>query len=119
MSEAWRTAPKDGKSRGENLGSQPLRRHPVFNNPEVVAEAWYPACRSSELLRGQTRSVKITNQRLALFRGEDGVARALDAFCPHMGADLANGRVQGQEIECYFHGWCFDGSGELKKIQAR
>ncbi len=119
MNESWRTAPKDGASRGENLGSQPLRRHSVFNNPDVVAEAWYPACRSSELAKRQTRSVKITNQRLVVFRGEDGVARALDAFCPHMGADLGNGRVQGQEIECYFHGWCFDGGGELTKIRAR
>ena len=62
VNESWRTAPKDGASRGENLGSQPLRRHSVFNNPVVVAEAWYPACRLSELANSQTRSVKITNQ---------------------------------------------------------
>jgi len=31
--------------------------------------------------------------------------RALDAFCPHMGADLGNGRVVGDTLECYFHQW--------------
>lgn len=47
---------------------------------------------------------------MALFRGEDSRVRAVDAYCPHLGASLsAGGRVLGNCIECPFHGWRFDG----------
>jgi nitrite reductase/ring-hydroxylating ferredoxin subunit len=104
-------APKDGHTRRENVRTQPLRTHRVFNNPDVVTEAWYPVCPSKEIARGQAKSFAFTFQRVVVFRGEDGVARALDAFCPHMGADLGNGRVCGTEIECYFHQWRLGGDG--------
>jgi nitrite reductase/ring-hydroxylating ferredoxin subunit len=104
-------APKDGHTRTENVRTQPLRDYKVFANPEAITRSWYPVCPSKELPRGKARSFKITFQRIVLFRGEDGAVRALDAFCPHMGADLANGRVCGNEIECYFHQWRLDGTG--------
>ncbi len=51
-----------------------------------------------------------TGLNLAVFRGEDGQAYALDAYCPHMGANLgAGGRVVGNCVECPFHGWQFRG----------
>lgn len=35
----------------------------------------------------------------------------VDAYCPHLGANLAaGGRVLGDCIECPFHGWQFQGS---------
>ena len=47
---------------------------------------------------------------LAVFRGEDGRAHVVDAYCPHIGANMAvGGRVSGSCIECPFHGWKFRG----------
>jgi len=115
---SWHDAPRDGASRHENVSTQPLHEHRVFNNPSVVTEAWYPACPSKELGKGLTFSVKFTHQRVAIYRGDDGLARAIDAFCPHMGADLGNGRVVGKDIECYFHQWRFDPTGALCKMRA-
>lgn len=109
-------APKDGHTLAENVGSQPLVRHRVFNNPDVITEGWFPICRSKVLRRGQARSFAIFRQRIALFRGDDHAVRALDAFCPHMGADLGNGLVVGRELQCYFHRWRFDGDGELTDV---
>lgn len=114
----WKKAPRDGASRRENLGTQPLQTHKVFNNPDVITEAWWPVCRSTALARGEARSFKITHQRIVVFRGEDQRARALDAFCPHMGADLGNGRVVDNAIECYFHRWRYDAQGALIGIRA-
>ena len=110
-------APKDGHTRAENTKTQPLRQRRVFNNPEAITRSWYPVCPSSELPRGKAKSFKITFQRIVVFRGEDGVVRALDAFCPHMGADLGNGRVCGKEIECYFHQFRLDGSGSVTRAR--
>ena len=45
-----------------------------------------------------------------MFRGEDGRAHVVDAYCPHLGANLGvGGTVKGSCIECPFHGWAFDG----------
>lgn len=111
MTEASGPDPKAGRARRENLGTQPLKNYKVFNRPGVLTEGWYPLLASGALKRGDARSRVILNQRLALYRGADGRVRALDAFCPHMGADLGNGSVEGSAIRCALHGWRFGDGG--------
>lgn len=55
---------------------------------------------------------------LAVFRDEAEQAHAIDAYCPHMGANLAaGGVVEGDCLTCPFHGWRFRGSdGKCTKI---
>lgn len=59
-----------------------------------------------------------TGIQIALFRDENGDAHAIDAYCPHLGANFAvGGKVKGDCIECPFHGWQFRGSdGKCTKI---
>lgn len=114
-----RRAPKDGQSRWENLHSQPPVVQRVFNNERVLSQGWYPVCASKALRREQARSFKIFKQRLAIYRSASGQVYALDAFCPHLGADLGNGRVRGETLECYFHQWRFGPDGRLLQIPCR
>ncbi|OLP17093.1 Rieske (2Fe-2S) protein [Leptolyngbya sp. 'hensonii'] len=88
----------------------------IFNNWDVVAQGWYIACASRSLPREQARSVELCGQRLVVFRGVDGRVRALDAYCPHMGTDLGIGRVEGNQIRCFFHHWAFDETGQCQNI---
>ena len=54
---------------------------------------------------------------LAVYRTEAGVAAILDAYCPHLGANLAaGGSVEGDNLHCPFHGWQFNKSGVCVKI---
>lgn len=106
-------APKDGKTRYENIVTQPLKGNRVFNNPEVVAQGWLPVCKSIKIPRGKAASFLLTRQRIVVYRGMNGIPFALDAFCPHMGADLGNGRVVGDTLQCYFHHWKFSSKGSL------
>ncbi len=40
-----------------------------------------------------------------------GAVFALDAVCPHLGANMAvGGKVTGDKLECPFHGWQFSGT---------
>lgn len=57
-------------------------------------------------------------EQVAVFRAENGKAHVLDAYCPHLGANLAvGGRVLGDCLECPFHGWQFQGSdGKCVKV---
>ena len=50
-----------------------------------------------------------TGRHLVVFRTRSGEARVLDGVCPHLGADLAQGAVQGDDIQCPFHKWLFNG----------
>ena len=93
----------------ETRGRHPGR--PNFNNPAVVVQSWYVAGRSEELSRGQVRSFDLGNRRIAIYRDTAGGIHALDARCPHLGADLGHGRVVGDQLRCAFHGWRFGPDG--------
>ena len=50
-----------------------------------------------------------------LFRSRtQGSIAAVEAFCPHQGANLAQGRVEGDRLQCPFHGWQVDGNGRVR-----
>ncbi|XP_015734272.1 cholesterol 7-desaturase-like [Coturnix japonica] len=78
--------------------------------PPPFPNGWYRVLDSAQLPRGAVRSLALLGERLAAFRTQDGQAHVVDAYCPHLGADLAaGGRVVGSCIECPFHGWRFRG----------
>ena len=88
----------------------------TFNRAENIIEGWYWALRSSELKRGRTASLNFLGRELVVYRGEDGRVVALDAYCPHMGAHLAEGKVEGDSIRCLFHYWKYDPEGRCTEI---
>lgn len=88
----------------------------IFNHPEAVAEGWYWLCRSLDIGRGKVRALRLLGRDLAVYRGEDGKVAALDAYCAHMGAHLAEGRVEGAELRCFFHHWRYNANGRCTDI---
>ena len=88
-------------------------RYPFPASPN----GWFSVGAGAELAPGDVRPVTYLGQDLVLFRGEDGTARVFDAYCPHLGAHLGiGGRVCGDGIACPFHGWRFDGAGQLAEV---
>ncbi len=79
--------------------------------------SWYRVLQSDDLKPGEVRGVRYFGRELALFRDESGTVSALDAQCPHLGANLAvGGRVEEGGLRCPFHGWRFSGTGECLHI---
>lgn len=89
-----------------------VRDTQIFNSSEHFVEGWYWALRSRQLKRGRVLPAHVMGRELALYRGLDGRVRALDAYCPHMGAHLAEGRVQDNSLRCFFHDWQFNEQGQ-------
>ena len=86
--------------------------HRESTYPPPYPDGWYRIAASREIGTGQVRHVQCAGEQIALFRGRtDGRLAAVDAFCPHLGANLAYGTVEGDRIQCPFHGWQLDGSG--------
>lgn len=56
--------------------------------------------------RGATVQLKGGGE-LALFN-VGGKFHAIENFCPHKGAPLADSRLYGNIVECDLHGWRFD-----------
>jgi 3-ketosteroid 9alpha-monooxygenase subunit A len=80
------------------------------------ARGWHMVGWSSEFEAGKAVARDYFGQRLAFFRGEDGKVRCVEAFCPHLGADLSAGTVVGNSLRCAFHSWRFDGEGQCIEI---
>ena len=49
-------------------------------------------------------------------RTRKGELNVLDGYCRHMGGDLTQGTVKGDEIACPFHDWRWGGDGKCKAI---
>jgi nitrite reductase/ring-hydroxylating ferredoxin subunit len=78
---------------------------------------WFQVAYSDELEAEGVVPLQYFGKHLVLYRDGDGVARVLDAFCPHLGAHLGyGGRVEGGCIRCPFHAWRFDGAGQCVEV---
>lgn len=79
---------------------------------------WFNICYSHEVAAGEVKAVRALGRDFVVFRGEGGKAHVLDAYCPHLGAHLGvGGRVEGDNIRCPFHAWCWNGdSGDCVDV---
>lgn len=96
--------------------SEQLHKPQIFNHPQRFIEGWYWLLRASELRRGQVKAVSLLGRDLAVYRTQEGTVIAVDAYCPHMGAHLAEGRVENHGIRCFFHNWKFAYDGTCLEI---
>jgi phenylpropionate dioxygenase-like ring-hydroxylating dioxygenase large terminal subunit len=78
--------------------------------PFPIPHGWFAVAVGAELAPGAVLARHYFGRDLAVYRGEDGAAHVVDAYCAHLGAHLAaGGKVRGGRIVCPFHGWCYDG----------
>ena len=64
--------------------------------------------KTSDLPEGRGATVQLKDgSELAIYHVK-GKFYAMENFCPHKGAPLADSPIRGTEIECELHGWRFD-----------
>ena len=64
--------------------------------------------RVEDVPSGRGATVELNNgTELALYN-VGGEFFAMENFCPHKGAPLADGQLCGHTVECDWHGWRFD-----------
>ena len=78
--------------------------------------AWYVAAEAEEIGREPFGRI-LLNQPVVIYRREDGTAVALEDTCPHRRAPLSEGTLQGDNIQCPYHGIVFDCAGKAVWVQ--
>ncbi len=85
-------------------------------HPEFRA-FWHPVAWSHEI-SDTPLAVTLLDQPLVLLRHGDGAVAAFIDECPHRGAPLSLGKLDGEELVCAFHGWRFAADGSASCIPA-
>lgn len=76
-----------------------------------LRNAWYPAAWDTELKAGELFPRTLLGESVLLFRDSHGQAKAIGNRCPHRFAPLHMGTLDGDAVQCRYHGLTFDGSG--------
>ncbi len=103
-------APSD---RSVTIGGYSLPDRP---EPPPIPHGWYAISSSDDLPHGAIVPVVAVGRELVAYRSDDGVARVIDAHCPHLGAHLGGGRLVDDTIECPYHGWRYGPDGVCVEI---
>ena len=75
---------------------------------------WYVVAQSSELT-DTPLGVVLWHQRIVLYRA-GATVYGLEDRCPHRQVRLSHGQVQGNRLECVYHGWQFDSAGACVEV---
>lgn len=67
---------------------------------------FHTLCLVSDLPAGESRMFHVGNRLIGLFNIE-GDFRAIANECPHAGASLAHGMLDGATVACRIHHWRF------------
>jgi renierapurpurin 18,18'-hydroxylase len=76
---------------------------------------WYVVLRSTELEQ-QPVGVTLWKQPIVLFRDRKSQVHALEDRCPHRQVKLSHGKVVEEDLECAYHGWKFNTSGNCSGV---
>ena len=82
---------------------------------DAPRNAWWVAAFADEVGR-EPMARWLLGRPVVLYRREDGRVAALDDRCPHRWAPLSQGKLVGDEIQCPYHGYQFDGDGRCTRI---
>lgn len=77
----------------------------------LIQNAWYCATWSWEVDEGIFERI-IAKHPIIFYRKKDGKAVAMHNMCPHRFVPLSRGTVDGDVIECAYHGLRFDSTGQ-------
>jgi 5,5'-dehydrodivanillate O-demethylase oxygenase subunit len=76
-----------------------------------LRQFWIPVAQITDVKPARAKTITIMSENFTLYRGESGAPHLVAHFCPHRHVALAIGRVEGECVRCFYHGWKFDQDG--------
>ncbi|HNP56793.1 MAG TPA: Rieske 2Fe-2S domain-containing protein [Gordonia sp. (in: high G+C Gram-positive bacteria)] len=84
--------------------------------PSRFARGWHCLGLVEEFGDGKPHSIEAFGTKLVAWTDTTGELRVLDAYCRHMGGDLSQGVLRGDNVACPFHGWQWNGKGRCATV---
>ncbi|MCW2857285.1 MAG: Rieske (2Fe-2S) domain protein, partial [Marmoricola sp.] len=84
--------------------------------PSRYARGWHCLGLASAFRDGTPHAIRAFDGKLVVWQDSKGELNVLDGYCRHMGGDLTQGEVKGDEVACPFHDWRWGGDGRCKAI---
>ncbi len=85
----------------------------------MIRNAWYALGFSGEFPTGALQGQTVAGLPMVAWRTEAGTVAVLDARCAHKRFPLWEGRLlDGDRLECAYHGFCYDAAGRCVGIPA-
>ena len=100
-------------TRGDEHG---VRTIDVGTPPTRFARGWHCLGLAAPFLDGKPHGIEGFGGKLVVWQDTKGDINVLDGYCRHMGGDLTQGEVKGDEVACPFHDWRWGGDGKCKAI---
>lgn len=89
----------------------------VSDQCERFPRGWHCVGLSEQFRDGKPHAIDAFGTRLVVFEGEHSkTLNVINAYCPHLGGNLADGKIKGDNIACPFHDWRWAGDGKCAAI---
>jgi len=67
---------------------------------------FFDVCKVAEIPMGEARMFEVNKVMIGVFH-QAGEFFAMDNACPHAGASLSHGIIEGEVVRCRIHHWSF------------
>lgn len=99
-----------GSERGDRDNGAPRPTPDTFKLADWPVNCWYAAAYDVELGR-ELLARRIAGHNLVLYRRQDGQPAALEDACWHRLMPLSEGKVEGDNVACGYHGLVYNSEG--------
>ncbi len=91
---------------------------PPITIPIQFEDFWYVVALSAQLNAKTVLHRTVLDEWLVIFRGANGQPVALRDRCLHRNTRLSGGHVNQGQLQCPYHGWQYDQTGQVTNVPA-
>jgi phenylpropionate dioxygenase-like ring-hydroxylating dioxygenase large terminal subunit len=81
-----------------------------------IRDHWYAILPAEELGHTEPLALRRLGEDLVLWRDSTGRPRLFADRCPHRSSPLSLGSIDGDRLECWYHGLQFGGDGACRRV---
>jgi Rieske [2Fe-2S] domain len=119
---SWGNVPSENRDEPPNANRLLRPRKRVCQYPPPYPNGWFFLATSDDMPKETSKYFAVMGMHIALFRDSKGKVHGIDAYCPHLGANLAVGEspllcschaIPSMSMDLLFAAWVHSISGSV------